>query len=75
MIHVLFSIIIKYMEITFDALKSLDSCPKTMTDKEVIYINIYSYIVGGDGASRVARDKLELHIDVPKQILILGLES
>ena len=34
-----------------------------------------AYIVGSDSASRVSRHKLQLHINLPKQILILGLEA
>ena len=34
-----------------------------------------TYIVGSDSSSRVSRNKFELHINLPKQILILGLET
>ena len=34
-----------------------------------------AYIVGSDSTSRVSRYKLQLHINLPKQILILGLEA
>ena len=34
-----------------------------------------AYIVGSDSASRVSRHKLQLHINLPKQILIIGLEA
>ena len=34
-----------------------------------------AYVVGSDSASRVTRHKLELHVNLPKQILLLGLET
>ena len=33
------------------------------------------YIVGSDSSSRVSGNKFELHINLPKQVLILGLET
>ena len=29
-----------------------------------------TYIIGSDGTSRVSRDELELHVNLPKEILI-----
>jgi hypothetical protein len=34
-----------------------------------------TYIVGSNSASRISRDKLELHINLSKEKLIVGLES
>ena len=34
-----------------------------------------TYIVGSDSSSRVSRNKFELHINLPKEILIPGLET
>ena len=34
-----------------------------------------TYIVGCDSASRISRDQFELHINLAKEILILGLET
>lgn len=34
-----------------------------------------TYVVGSNGASGVASDEFELHIDPSKQILFLGLKS
>jgi hypothetical protein len=34
-----------------------------------------TYIVGSDGASRVSRDKLELHINISEKKLVVGLEA
>lgn len=38
-------------------------------------MSIRTYVVGSDGSSRVARNKLELHINLAKQKLILRLKS
>lgn len=32
-------------------------------------------IVSGDSSSRVSRDKLQLHVNPPKEILVLGLKA
>ncbi len=34
-----------------------------------------TYVVGSDGPSRIARDKLDLHVNLCVEILILGLEA
>lgn len=34
-----------------------------------------AYVVGGDGASGVSLDELELHVDLTVQVLLLGLKS
>lgn len=34
-----------------------------------------TYVIGGDGAGRVAGNKLDLHVDLAEEILVLGLEA
>lgn len=34
-----------------------------------------THIVGSDSASRIPRDKLDLHVNFSKEILMLGLET
>lgn len=36
---------------------------------------VNTYIVGGDGAGRIAGDYLDLHVNLGVQILMFGLES
>lgn len=38
-------------------------------------MELRTYIVSSDCASRVSRDQLELHIDLSEEILMFGLEA
>lgn len=43
--------------------------------KQIVENKTSTHVIGGDSASRVARNELDLHVDLAEQILILGVKA